>query len=163
MKPKSITTKLLAILISILLVIQPLSGCIADFSFDSLNSKNKNLSKEQQESLQKALTVSSLIDAKTVNLQTNTGVIIKGSQIQATTVNFMANFLNLISDKNSESYSSFSDSSGVVTRIIINQEYVKEGAVTGGWLVLPFINTNLVQTPKRLKVSLLVLRTLVSL
>jgi hypothetical protein len=129
MKPKSITTKLLTILISILLVIQPLSGCIADFSFDSLNSKNKNLSKEQKESLQKALTVSSLIDAKTVNLQTNTGVIIKGSQIQATTVNFMANFLNLISDKNSESYSSFSDSSGVLTRTIINQGYVKETAV----------------------------------
>ena len=129
MKPKSITTKLLTILISILLVIQPLSGCIADFSFDSLNSKNKNLSKEQKESLQKALTVSSLIDAKTVNLQTNTGVIIKGSQIQATTVNFMANFLNLISDKNSESYSSFSDSSGVVTRTIISKGYIKEEAV----------------------------------
>ena len=79
--------------------------------------------------MQKALTVSSLIDAKTVNLQTNTGVIIKGSQIQATTVNFMANFLNLISDKNSESYSSFSDSSGVLTRTIINQGYVKETAV----------------------------------
>ena len=79
--------------------------------------------------MQKALTVSSLIDAKTVNLQTNTGVIIKGSQIQATTVNFMANFLNLISDKNSESYSSFSDGSGVLTRTIINQGYVKETAV----------------------------------
>ena len=129
MKPKSITTKLLTILISILLVIQPLSGCIADFSFDSLNSKNKNFSKEQKESLQKALTVSSLIDAKTVNLETQTGVIIKGSQIQADTVNFMANFLNLISDKNSESYSSFSDSSGVVTRTIISKGYIKEEAV----------------------------------
>ena len=126
MKPK-----LLTILISILLVIQPLSGCIADFSFDSLNSKNKNFSKEQKESLQKALTVSSLIDAKTVNLETQTGVIIKGSQIQADTVNFMANFLNLISDKNSESYSSFSDSSGVVVRNIINQGYIKETAVEG--------------------------------
>ncbi len=122
-------TKLLTILISILLVIQPLSGCIADFSFEKIAYKNKNLSKEQKESLQKALTVSSLIDAKTVNLQTNTGVIIKGSQIQATTVNFMANFLNLISDKNSESYSSFSDSSGVVTRTIISKGYVKEEAV----------------------------------
>ena len=129
MKPKSIITKLLAILISILLVIQPLSGCIADFNFEKIDYKNKNLSKEQKETLQKALTVSSLIDAKTVNLQTNTGVIIKGSQIQATTVNFMANFLNLISDKNSESYSSFSDSSGVLTRTIINQGYVKETAV----------------------------------
>ena len=122
-------TKLLTILISILLVIQPLSGCIADFSFEKIAYKNKNLSKEQKESLQKALTVSSLIDAKTVNLQTNTGVIIKGSQIQATTVNFMANFLNLISDKNSESYSSFSDSSGVVTRTIISKGYIKEEAV----------------------------------
>mgnify|MGYP000154876593 CR=1 FL=1 len=55
-------TKLLTILISIILIIQPLSGCIADFNFDSLNAKNKNLSKEQKESLQKALTVSSLID-----------------------------------------------------------------------------------------------------
>ena len=74
MKPKSITTKLLTILISILLVIQPLSGCIADFSFEKIDYKNKNLSTQQKESLQKALTVSSLIDAKTVNLQTNTGV-----------------------------------------------------------------------------------------
>ena len=41
----------------------------------------------------------------------------------------MANFLNLISDKNSESYSSFSDSSGVVVRNIINQGYIKETAV----------------------------------
>ena len=31
-----------------------------------------------------------------------------------------------------------------------------KGAVTGGWLILPFINTFLVQTPKRLKVSLLI-------
>ena len=52
MKPKPLITKLLTILISILLVIQPLSGCIADFSFDSLNSKNKNLSKEQKEILE---------------------------------------------------------------------------------------------------------------
>ena len=95
----------------------------------SSSSFGSLLSKEQKESLQKALTVSSLIDAKTVNLETSSGVIIKGSQIQATTVNFMASFLTLISDKNSESYSSFSDGSGVLTRTIINQGYVKETAV----------------------------------
>jgi hypothetical protein len=127
MKPKPLINKLLVILISILLVIQPLSGCI--INFEKIDYKNKNLSNEQKENLQKALTVSSLIEAKEVNLQTQGGVIIKGSQIQANTVNFMASFLTLLSDKNSETYSSFSDGSGVLVRKIINQGYVKETAV----------------------------------
>jgi hypothetical protein len=84
---------------------------------------------EMQESLQKALTVSSLIDAQSVQIETEGGVVIEGSQIQADTVNFMAQYLSLISAKNSESYSSFSDSSGVVLRTIINQGYIQEEAV----------------------------------
>ena len=59
----------------------------SDYQSESSSSSfGSLLSKEQKESLQKALTVSSLIDAKTVNLETSSGVIIKGSQIQATTV-----------------------------------------------------------------------------
>ena len=65
MNTKLLITKLLTILISIILIIQPLSGCITNFEqidYERIDYKNKNLSKEQKESLQKALTVSSLID-----------------------------------------------------------------------------------------------------
>lgn len=39
--------------------------------------------------------------------------------------------------------------------VLIAKKQTKK-AVTGGWLVLPFINTDLVLLPKRLKVSLLI-------
>ncbi|MDN5097022.1 hypothetical protein O8C85_00560 [Aliarcobacter butzleri] len=41
----------------------------------------------------------------------------------------LASYLALISDKNSEQYSSFTDSSGVILRTIINQGYIKEEAI----------------------------------
>ena len=109
---------------------------ISDYKSESWSKGTNNyyypgslLSSQQKESLQKALTVSTLIDAKEVNLETDNNVVIKGSQIQADTVNFMASYLTLISDKNSESYSNFSDSSGVVVRKILSQGYIKEEAV----------------------------------
>ena len=143
--------KLLLVLISTLLVIQPLSGSIAKNSITINSSKgiqilsgkdsyeyeyeNKDsklgslLTKEQKDILNQAKIVSSLINANDINLITNDGITLQGSQIQANTVNMMAQYLALISSKNSEQYSSFSDNSGLILRTIINQGYVKEEIV----------------------------------
>ncbi|WP_323588168.1 two-partner secretion domain-containing protein [Aliarcobacter butzleri] len=111
--------------------IQILSGKDTyDYEYESKDSSlGSLLTKEQKETLNKAKTVSSLINAKEVNLVTDDGIVLKGSQIQANTVNMLASYLALISDKNSEQYSSFTDGSGVILRTIINQGYIKEEAV----------------------------------
>ena len=107
--------KLLLVLISTLLVIQPLSGSIAknsitinsskgiqilsgkdsyEYEYENTNSKlGSLLTKEQKDILNQAKIVSSLINANDINLITNDGITLQGSQIQANTVNMMAQYL----------------------------------------------------------------------
>ena len=53
-----------------------------------------------------------------------------GSDVEAQSVEIVANALALISDKESKYQASFSDKSGVLTRTIIDQGDIKESAVS---------------------------------
>jgi filamentous hemagglutinin len=93
------------------------------------NSFGSLVSLETQDRLQQATVVSSLINANDVTFETDGGVVIEGSQVQADVVNFTAQLLSLVSAKDSHYESHFSDGSGVILRTIINSGEIREEAV----------------------------------
>lgn len=88
------------------------------------------IKKEALDILQNDQVSQTLIDAKSVTLTSENGaVILNGTDIQAQTVEVMADTLALISDKENSTQTSFSDNSGILTRTIIDEGDIKEEAV----------------------------------
>ncbi|MFA5502708.1 MAG: colicin E5-related ribonuclease, partial [Sulfurovaceae bacterium] len=88
------------------------------------------LKSEAMKSLQNDSVSKTIIDASTVTIKSPNGdTILKGTDIQAQTVEAVASSLALISDKTNTTELSSSDKSGILTRTIIDSGDINEQAV----------------------------------
>jgi len=110
---------------------------VVDTSLDTINKETKYqsnrfgslLSKEKKEQVAIAKNNSTLINAKDIEFISADGVVLKGAKLQSDAINILTSKLLLVSAKDADFKSSFSDGSGILVRTIINSGHNKETAV----------------------------------